>query len=85
MRGRALMLTSALWLAGCETSPAEPSREEGRCEAPVTGVAVTLCGQDFAIGDAAAFGLTELASAPVPPRVTARVGDHVVQLDGARL
>lgn len=85
MRGRALMLTSALWLAGCETSPAEPSREEDRCEVPVTGVAVTFCGQDFAIGDAAAFGLTELASAPVPPRVTARVGDHVVQLDGARL
>ncbi len=86
---RALVLMSVLWIAGCEATPAESTRDEdtseSACEASVTGVAVTLCGADFTIGDADAFGVTDVAHASTAARITARVGEHVVQLDGARL
>lgn len=86
---RAWVLMSALWIAGCEATPAERTRDEDTsapaCEAPVTGVAVTLCGADFTIGDSEAFGVTDVAHAAMPARIMARVGEHVVQLDGARL
>lgn len=89
MRVWALMMMSALWLVGCDSTPSEHTGDGDTfgpsCEAPAGGVAVTLCGADIVIADPEAFGLTEVAHASMPPRSMARVGGFVVQLDGARL
>lgn len=82
-------LMIALGIAGCDATPTERVRDadtsEPMCEASATGVEVTLCGATFAIDDAGAFGISDVAHAATVVRVAARVGEHVVQLDGARL